>query len=310
MAQKRMFDKSIIDTERFYELPIESQLLYFHLGLHADVKGFVEPKKIARLVGVKLEAIKPLIMLNFVIPFESGVVVIREWNLHNSIREDREAPTRFIDELAILSITDNDIYEVQEDSGSSPAQYSIEEGSIEEDREEKKETKVSKKTRTSPKQEDTTIYEFVVNAWNEAKPNNKIKHSPKHYQTIKKYIETYSYPAGEMAFLMFLLPEVQRNTQSDFIKNLDFALLFRLTTRSGEVSDYFATIGKHFIKIPLEPRDEARNNYEEFLLKQGIKNYDKLLEIGYITPDTIETYKLKQRYDSQDTPFTLLNKAI
>lgn len=131
MAQKRMFDKSIIDTERFYSLPMESQLLYFHLGLHADVKGFVEPRKIARLTGIKIEAIQPLATLNFVIPFESGVVVIREWNLHNSIREDREAPTRFVEELSRLSISDGAIYEVQEYSSSSPAQYSIEEYSIE-----------------------------------------------------------------------------------------------------------------------------------------------------------------------------------
>lgn len=127
-----MFDKAIIDTERFYALPIESQLLYFHLGLHADVKGFVEPRKIARLVGLKVEPIQSLITSGFVIPFETGVVVIKDWNVHNQIREDREAPSRFVTEAQLLALTDNGIYQLQDNSGSTPAQYSIVESSIEE----------------------------------------------------------------------------------------------------------------------------------------------------------------------------------
>ena len=74
MANKRMFSLSVIDSDRFYDLPLDSQLLYFHLGMHADVKGFVQPRKIIRLVGLKPIDLKPLIERELVIPFESGVI--------------------------------------------------------------------------------------------------------------------------------------------------------------------------------------------------------------------------------------------
>lgn len=127
MAQKRMFSKDVIDSDRFYDLPFNSQLLYFHLGMAADVKGFVEPKKVARTVGLKIEDIKPLIHSNFVIPFESGVVVITHWNLNNQTREDREAETVFKTELAQLDCSSK-VYGLLPDySRSSPAQIRLEE---------------------------------------------------------------------------------------------------------------------------------------------------------------------------------------
>lgn len=125
MANKRMFSKDIVDSDYFYDLPFTSQLLYFHLGIHADIKGFVQPKKIIRTVGLKLEDIKPLIEKNFVIPFESGVVVITHWKLNNQLREDREKPTLFQKELSLLA-QHNDVYELLPDnSRSTPAQVRL-----------------------------------------------------------------------------------------------------------------------------------------------------------------------------------------
>lgn len=125
MANKRMFSLEVVDSDRFYDLPFNSQLLYFHLGMKADVKGFVEPKKIARTIGLKIEDLKPLIEDNFVIPFSSGVVIITHWNVNNLTREDREAPTRYKEEYALLSSNNNEYVLLQENSGSCPAQNRI-----------------------------------------------------------------------------------------------------------------------------------------------------------------------------------------
>ena len=65
-----MFDKAIIDTDRFMDLPLSSKALYFLLGIEADDEGFVSTKKILRVHGGSDDDIKILIAKEFVIPFE------------------------------------------------------------------------------------------------------------------------------------------------------------------------------------------------------------------------------------------------
>lgn len=103
MAQKRMFDKTIIDSDKFLELPITSQALYFHLNMRADDDGFVDNwKSISRIVGAKEDDIKILIAKSFIIPFESGVIVIKHWRINNYLQKDRKKTTRHIEELQSL----------------------------------------------------------------------------------------------------------------------------------------------------------------------------------------------------------------
>lgn len=113
-----MFSLDVVDTDRFLEMPVTTQALYFHLGMRADDDGFVSsPKKITTLVGCNEDDLKLLIAKQFVIPFESGVVVISEWNINNWVRPDRKHETRFIEEKKMLSIHD-DIYVLVE--GTQP----------------------------------------------------------------------------------------------------------------------------------------------------------------------------------------------
>lgn len=79
MPQKRMFSLAVVDTDAFLDMPVSAQALYFHLGMHGDDDGFISnPKRISRAVGCNNDDIKILIQKGFIIPFESGVVVIRE----------------------------------------------------------------------------------------------------------------------------------------------------------------------------------------------------------------------------------------
>ena len=111
MAERRMFAKTIIDSDTFLDMPLTAQALYFHLCMRADDDGFVNnPKKIQRMVGCGDDDIRLLLLKQFVIPFESGVCVIKHWRLHNYIRNDRYKPTVYQDEKSTLSLQENGVY--------------------------------------------------------------------------------------------------------------------------------------------------------------------------------------------------------
>ncbi len=111
MGNRRMFSLDIVNTDKFLEMAISSQVLYFHLGMRADDEGFVaSPKRIARTVGCNEDDLRILVTKGYIIPFESGVVVLVDWNVNNWIRPDRKHVTRFKQEKALLSITDDRYY--------------------------------------------------------------------------------------------------------------------------------------------------------------------------------------------------------
>ncbi len=111
MAERRMFAKSIIDSDAFLEMPQSSQNLYFHLSMRADDDGFINnPKSIMRAVGCNDDDIKLLISKKFVIPFENGIVVIKHWKIHNYIRKDTYTETKYKDEKALLELDNNNAY--------------------------------------------------------------------------------------------------------------------------------------------------------------------------------------------------------
>lgn len=111
MAERRMFAKTIIDSDAFLDMPLSTQSLYFHLSMRADDDGFINnPKKIQRMVGASDDDLKLLIAKRFIIPFESGIVVIKHWRIHNYIREDRRKDTVYQEEMSRLTTKDNGAY--------------------------------------------------------------------------------------------------------------------------------------------------------------------------------------------------------
>lgn len=111
MAERRMFAKTIIDSDAFLEMPLSSQALYFHLSMRADDEGFVNsPKKIGRMLGASEDDFKVLLAKNFLIPFDSGVVVIKHWLVHNYIQKDRFKETVYTEERQQLSVKNNGAY--------------------------------------------------------------------------------------------------------------------------------------------------------------------------------------------------------
>ena len=111
MAERRMFAKTIIDSDAFLDMPHSTQLLYFHLSMRADDDGFINnPKAIMRNVKCNDDDIKLLITKKFIIPFESGVVVIKHWKIHNYIAKDRYKETKYKEEKATLEFDENNAY--------------------------------------------------------------------------------------------------------------------------------------------------------------------------------------------------------
>lgn len=111
MAERRMFAKTIIDSDAFIDMPISARLLYYDLAMRADDDGFVNsPKKIMKFVGASADDMNVLIARQFIIPFESGVVVIRHWKMHNYIQKDRYKPTSYQEEMENLTLKNGAYY--------------------------------------------------------------------------------------------------------------------------------------------------------------------------------------------------------
>ena len=111
MAERRMFAKTIIDSDAFLDMPVTARLLYYDLGMRADDDGFVNsPKKTMRITGASSDDMNILIMRKFIIPFDSGVVVIKHWRIHNYIRKDTYVETKYKDEKEQLTLDENNAY--------------------------------------------------------------------------------------------------------------------------------------------------------------------------------------------------------
>lgn len=111
MAERRMFSKTVIDSDTFLDMPPTTQNLYFHLSMRADDDGFVNsPKKIQRMVGANEDDLKLLLAKSYIIAFESGVIVIKHWRMHNYIQNDRYKPTIYQQEKSLLELGENNMY--------------------------------------------------------------------------------------------------------------------------------------------------------------------------------------------------------
>ena len=121
MAERRMFSKTIIDSDEFLDMPLSSQALYFHLSMRADDEGFINNhKKIQRMIGASDDDMKVLIAKGFILLFESGIIVVKHWRIHNYIRADRLVKTNYQEERSLLDIKANGAYTLNKDLKNIP----------------------------------------------------------------------------------------------------------------------------------------------------------------------------------------------
>ena len=110
-----MFTKKITESDEFLEMQSSTQMLYFHFCMNADDDGFVNnPKKIQRMCGASDDDFRLLIAKSFVLTFDSGIIVIKHWKMHNYIQSDRYVPTDYTDEKSMLGLKKNKAYTFDE----------------------------------------------------------------------------------------------------------------------------------------------------------------------------------------------------
>lgn len=118
MAERRMFAKTIVLSDAFLDMPMGARCLYFTLGMFADDDGFVNsPKSIMRQIGAAEDDLKVLVARKFILPFESGIIVIKHWRINNYLRNDRYNATKYIEEKKELVVEENGSYTKVENLG-------------------------------------------------------------------------------------------------------------------------------------------------------------------------------------------------
>jgi hypothetical protein len=109
-----MFSTKIVGSDAFLDMPISSREFYFQLGMYADDDGFVQPRKVMRMVGASEDDFKMLVAKRFVLLFENGVVVVKHWRMNNQIRLDRYSPTEYQEQKNSLLVKENGAYSLSE----------------------------------------------------------------------------------------------------------------------------------------------------------------------------------------------------
>ena len=222
MASRRMFAKTIIDSDAFIDMPVSTQALYFHLSMRADDEGFINnPKKIMRMIGASEDDFKVLCAKNFIIPFDSGVVVIKHWKIHNYIQKDRYKPTVYLEEKAMLGIKENGAYtECIQDGYTLDTQVSIGKSSLGEFR----------------------VVEVSGNVDTENGSNNE--------QTVNNSVEnSFEYMGGTLGKGVVLLTEAQNNSLLEIMGIDAFnhyveKLASFIIDKQAKVSNHYKTILK------------------------------------------------------------------
>lgn len=127
MAERRMFAKTIVLSDAFLDMPLSARCLYFTLGMLADDDGFVNsPKSIMRQAGASTDDLNLLMAKRFILAFESGIIVIKHWRIHNYIQKDRYKESKYIEEKATLTLDQNGAYtECIQDVSTSDTQVRL-----------------------------------------------------------------------------------------------------------------------------------------------------------------------------------------
>ena len=202
MAERRMFAKTVIDSDAFLDMPLSSQSLYFHLSMRADDDGFNNnPKKVQRMIGASDDDLKLLILKKFIIPFDNGIIVIKHWKIHNYIQKDRYRETVYQEEKAMLQTNKNKSYTLCiQDGYNLDTQVRIGKESIELEKEIEIEIK------------EKIDYQKIVNMYNDTCISfpkiTKLSDSRK--KSIKARLNTYSYDDFQTLF--------NKAESSDFLK--------------------------------------------------------------------------------------------
>jgi len=221
MAERRMFAKTIIDSDAFLDMPMSARLLYYDLGMRADDDGFVNsPKKIMKMIGATNDDMNILIMRKFVIAFQSGVIVIKHWRINNYLRSDRYHETQYIEEKSQLTVDEKGKYHAKNNDGiPCGIPNTVDSGK---DRLGKdsigNNISISNEIDTSPLQSDNepkSLHKDILDAWNNLqsygiRPMRSINPNSKRADMLRARIKQYGKDA--------IFEAMEKVKESDFLQ--------------------------------------------------------------------------------------------
>lgn len=275
MAQRRMFSRKITESDQFLDMPMSSQSLYFHINMQADDDGFVgNVKTIKRMIGASDDDLKLLISKRFLIPFDTGIVVIRDWKIHNYIQKDRYTETFYKHEKAMLETTDNKQYQVMDtkciqDVSSMDTQVRLGKDRLGKDRLEI-ELEIDKE-QTSNKLPEKDLKSDFESIWKEY-PNKKgkAKAFTAYKKAIKDGVDNQTIIDGISAYKKEI--EIKR-TEPEYIAH--GSTWFSQQRWEDDYQTKGKVINSKFAQEApttadnIEVSDEEERMYQEYLRKQG-----------------------------------------
>lgn len=124
MANRRCFSKDIVCSDDFYDLPISSQALYFHLGMQADDRGYINnARSIIKIIGSSSGDLEALIQKKFVLVRNNNLILIKGWRINNTIQPSRLVETNYTEDLKTLFFDENNSY--TESKTDTPCQQNV-----------------------------------------------------------------------------------------------------------------------------------------------------------------------------------------
>ena len=279
MAERRMFAKTIIDSDMFIDMPISARLLYYDLAMRADDDGFVNsPKKIMKFVGASVDDMNVLIARQFIIPFESGVVVIKHWRIHNYIRKDTYKETPYKDEKALLYLDKNNGYRLENECPSTNRQRTVNEPSTQDrlgkDRIELGKDRVRDRDRERQELESAHAPENLPLEIAENKNNKNNENDFNNSDNKKPTCHKYGIYKN-----VFLTDEDMEKLKSEFPDDWQ--------NRIERLSEYIASSGKTYKNHLATIRVWAKKDKERETLKNEDKNIKWCMDKESISLDEI-----------------------
>lgn len=272
MAERRMFSKTIIDSDKFLDMPLSTQTLYFHLGLRADDDGFLNNgQKIIRMVGCSREDYNLLIQKEYLIEFDGGIIVITHWKIHNYIRNDRYKPTIYQKEYSLLSMDESKAYQKKSgipdgynlDTQDRLVQSSLGEDSLEKD-------KVDDHNIVEVIEDNSSINK-IIDKWNSLnfiyKDDKVYKLNDEENRNINKLLISYD--------LSEIVKAIENIEKSEFLRgknNSNWQIMFKWFI---EVENFKKVLNGFYSQNSKNKKDKySENNHNTFKVREY--NYELL----------------------------------
>ena len=111
MADRRMFAKTILESDAFTTMTPKAQCLYVHLCMAADDDGLMNnAMSVCRSLGFTKQNLQELFDKRFLLDLGDGITAVKHWKINNYIQKDRYKPTIYQEKMNLLKVKEDGSY--------------------------------------------------------------------------------------------------------------------------------------------------------------------------------------------------------